>query len=81
MNTFNEADHPRNKGKFTDKIQSVSTVTLGNRLEDYTSSDRFVEMASTSLGAAGDVSSHLREPQERRTAGMTTSLTGTWARI
>jgi hypothetical protein len=48
MNTFNEADHPRNKGKFTDKIQSVATVTLGNRLEDYTSPDRFVEMASTS---------------------------------
>jgi hypothetical protein len=48
MNTFNEASHPRDKGKFTDKIQPVSAVTLGNGLEDYTSPDRFVEMASTS---------------------------------
>lgn len=80
MNTFNEADHPRNNGKFTDKIQSVSTVTLGNRFEDYTSPDRFVEMASTSFGAGRDLLAHLRERQERSCAGQTISPIGTWAR-
>lgn len=53
MNTFNESDHPRNKGKFTDKIQSEATnVSLGtvqgSRLEDYTSPEKFVEMAVSS---------------------------------
>lgn len=53
MTPFDESLHPRNKGKFADKIQSEApNVSLGtkqgSRLEDYTSPEKFVEMATTS---------------------------------
>lgn len=54
MTPFDESLHPRNKGKFTDKIQSeAKNVSLGatksgSRIEDYTEPEKFVEMAKSS---------------------------------